>query len=225
MRTGSILFLVIFLWMSACDEVERTPVLADEYFPLVTGQFIIYNVDSTRILQNVETKFTYQLRVSTGKAFANGEGNTSYVIQREKRTDASKPWTPSGTWTARKSTKEAVISEGTTSYVKLKFPLAIGSTWDGNALNTKGGNEQCDDRECDRYEITETSPDVIVTQSNDPDEVLRKDIRVETYRKDIGLIYKASTVLEYCDSGDCFGTQFVKNGLVYKQEMVESGSL
>jgi hypothetical protein len=225
MRNVSIVFIVVFLCISACDEVERTPLLADEYFPLVTGSYIIYTVDSTRIIQNVETRYTYQLRVSTGAAYTNGEGNTSFVVQREKRADEAAPWTPAGTWTARKNARQAIVTEGTTSYVKLQFPLTIGGTWDGNALNTKGGTERCDDRDCDRYEITEVTPDVIVTQSNDPDEILRKDIRTETYRKDVGLVYKESTVLEYCDSGDCFGTQFVKNGLKYKQEMIESGNL
>lgn len=228
MRTAPVFALLFFL-MSACDQVEETPIEipGQEYFPLVTGSYLIYDVDSTSILLNVESIYTFQLRVSVGTSFTNGEGHTAYIIQRHKRPDASAPWTPAGTWTAYKSIRQAVVSEGTTSYVKLQFPLSVGIGWDGNALNSKGGNERCngDTMSCDRYDVTETEPDVIVVQSNDPDLLLKKDIRIEKYRKDVGLIYKEMEVLEYCDDGACFGTGFVKKGLRFKQEMTASGTL
>lgn len=228
MRTAPVFAFLLFL-IASCDKVEETPIdiPGPEYFPLETGSFVIYHVDSTNILLNVESKHTFQLRVSVGTSFTNGEGNTTYIMQRQKRSDATKPWTPAGTWSAWKSIRQAVVSEGTTSYVKLQFPLSVGAGWDGNALNTKGGNERCinDTMSCDRYDVTETEPDVVVIQSNDPDELLKKDIRIEKYRKDVGLIYKEVEVLEYCDDGACFGTGFVKNGLRYKQEMIDSGVL
>jgi hypothetical protein len=225
MRTAPVFALLLFL-ISACEQVDETPVEipGPEYFPLETGSYMIYNVDSTRTILNVPTSYSFQLRISVGNSFVNGEGNTSYIIQREKRADPSKAWTPAGTWTAWKSIRQAVVSEGNVSYVKLQFPLSTGIQWNGNALNGRGGDERCNEMDCDRYEVTETEPDVVVTQSNDPDEVLKKDIRIEMYRKDVGLVYKESSVIEYCDSGDCFGTGFVRNGLVYKQEMVESGT-
>jgi hypothetical protein len=170
-------FALLFFVISACDQVEESPIEipGPEYFPLETGRYVVYNVDSTNILLNVESTSVFQLRVSVGTSFINGEGNPTYVIQRHKRASASKPWAPAGTWAAWKSIRQAVVSEGNTSYVT--------------------------------------------------DELLKKDIRIEKYRKDVGLIYKETEVLEYCDDGPCFGTGFVKNGLRYKQEMVESGTL
>lgn len=222
-------FALLVLLISSCDREEETPVEipGSGYFPLETGRFAIYTIDSTKILLNVSSSYTFQLRVTVGNSFVNGEGNTAYIIQREKRDDDSKPWTPAGTWTAWKSIRQAVVSEGNTSYVKLQFPSSMGIVWDGNALNSKGGNERCNDNDltCDIYEVTETDPDIVVTQSNDPDELLLKDIRIEKYRKDVGLIYKESVVLQYCDDGACFGSGFVKNGLIYKQELITSGVL
>jgi hypothetical protein len=226
MRTATVFAFLLFL-ISACDQVDETPIETPgpEYFPLETGRYIVYNVDSTNILLNAASTHTFQLRLSVGTSFANGEGNTTYVIQRHKRADATSPWMPAGTWTAWKSIRQAVVSEGTTSYVKLQFPLSVGTGWDGNALNTKGGDENCGDNtmQCDRYEVTETDPDVLVIQNNDPDVLIRKDIRVEKYRKDVGLVYKEIEVLEYCND-DCFGTGFVNRGIRYKQEMIGSGT-
>lgn len=231
MRTASVFAFLLFL-IAACDQVDETPIElpGPEYFPLETGRYIIYDVDSTHILRNVATTYSFQLRLSVGTSFENGEGNPTFIIQRHKRTDATKPWTPAGTWSAWKSIRQVVVSEGTTSYVKLQFPLSLGTGWDGNALNTKGGTERCGDNtmNCDRYEVTETEPDVVVTQNNDPDVFLKKDIRVEKYRKNVGLVYKEVEVIEYCDGEggeDCFGTGFVDLGTRFKLEMIESGSL
>jgi len=225
MRTAPVFAILLFL-MSACDRVEETPVVipGPEYFPLETGRYIIYKVDSSRTILNVSTSYSFEMKISVGASFVNGEANTSYIIQREKRANASQPWKPAGTWTAWKSIRQAVVSEGNTSYIKLQFPLSNGIQWDGNALNAKGGDDRCNGIECDRYEVTQTDPDVIVTQANTPDDPLKADVRVETYRKDVGLVYKESSVLEYCDE-ECFGTGFVNDGVVYKQEMLESGTL
>ncbi len=219
-------FALLLVLISACEQVDETPVEmpGPGYFPLETGRYIIYKVDSSRIILNVASDYSFQLRISVGNSFVNGEGNTSYIIQREKRSDDSGPWAPAGTWTAWKSIRQAVVSEGNTSYVKLQFPASVGIRWDGNALNSKGGDERCNDTECDRYELTAIEPDMVITQGNSED-ILKKDIRIEKYRKDVGLIYKESQVLEYCDTGDCPGTGFVRNGIVYKQEMIQSGTL
>jgi len=210
----------------SCTEQEEisSEIPGPEYFPLQTGTFITYNVDSVHIIQNVESPYTFQLRVSILPSFTNDEGNKTFLIQRDKRTDETQPWKPAGTWTAWTSVRQAVLTEGNTSYIKLQFPLSNGIGWNGNALNSLGGDDLCDDSICDRYDVTETDPMVVVTQSNNED-VLTKDFRIERYSKDIGLVYKESIVLRYCDNGACFGTDFVVDGLRYKQEMTDHGTL
>lgn len=228
MRTGTGFVLLLFLMMSACEQVEETPIEnpGPEFFPLQTGSFIIYNVDSVRILQNIESSFSFQLRVSVGKSFVNGEGTTTYVLQREKRADASKPWTPAGTWSAWKSPRQAVVNEGSISYIKLQFPATSGISWNGNALNSKGGDERCNGIDCDRYDVTKSESDsIVVTLNDEPDLIVKTDIRTEIYVKDIGLTQKESKVLVYCTEPPCPTDQFVIDGLRYKQVMIEHGSL
>lgn len=216
--------LAVAVWACTSDSEPSNEIAGFDFFPLQTGTYIIYNVDSVSISQNVETPFTYQLRVSTLSSFTNAEGNTSFVLQRHTRADETQPWKPAGTWTAWKTSRQAVVSEGNTSYVKLQFPVSVGLGWNGNALNDLGGSDRCSGTDCDRYSITEIDPLLVVTQDDQTD-VLTKDVRLEKYQKNIGLVYKESTIYQYCESGSCFGNDFIVQGLRYKMEIASSGTL
>jgi hypothetical protein len=220
------LFVVLLIAVFSCKQTDEPSleIPGPEYFPLETGSFITYNVDSISITQNVETAYNFQLRMSVVDSFTNGEGNTSYVLQRHTRDDETKPWKPAGTWTAWKTIRQAVVAEGNTSFVKLQFPLSEGITWNGNALNDLGGPDRCNDADCDRYQVTAVEPMVVIEQDNAED-ILTKDVRIEKYSKGLGLVYKESTLYTYCELDPCLGTGFVVEGLRYKMEITDSGKL
>jgi len=229
MKLRTVFIALLVGSVSCSDPKEESPniIPGQEYFPLQTGSFIIYTVDSTRIIQNVETEYKFQLRVSVLDSFKNAEGNITYRLQREKRADASQSWKAAGTWSAYKTVQHAVVTEGTISYVKLAFPTSVGAGWNGNALNSLGGDDLCNNNsKCDHYVVTEmTDPTVLVTQE-DRDDPIMLDKRTERYSKNIGLTYKESTTLEYCTGDPCSGVAgYVVNGLKYKQELIDSGTL
>jgi hypothetical protein len=227
MKTSLPFLSMFLLTVAACTNSQEPSIETPgpEFFPLQTGTFITYQVDSARIIQNSEQAFSYQLRISVGSSFRNDEGNTSYILQREERNTDTDPWKPAGTWTTWTSIQNAVVTEGTTSYIKLKFPLSRGLKWNGNALNSLGGDDLCSGSECDRYEVTSVDPLVVVRQDSTKD-ILKKDVRFERYQKDIGLIYKESEVLNYCSTGSCpTGVDYVVDGTRYKWEMIDHGTL
>lgn len=220
--------VLVFLFLMTAIGCEKSnepslEIAGLNYFPLNNGSYIIYDVDSVIITQNVETAYNFQVRVSIEEHFVNGEGNTSYVLQREKRADEAGSWKPAGTWTAYATSRQAVVTEGNISYIKLQFPVSVGLGWNGNALNDRGGPDRCNGIDCDRYEITEEDDTMIVVTQENSEDVLSKDVRIEKYEKDIGLVYKESTVYKYCESGDCFGTDFVVEGSRYKMEKIAGG--
>lgn len=192
-----------------------------EYFPLTVGSFLLYNVDSTHIHLNTESKFSFQLRVTVSGSYQNSGGNTTYVLQREKRANASEDWTAAGTWSAWVDARNAVMVEGNDRFIRLQFPIAKGNQWNGNAMNSNGGGDFCGDQACDLYTVSGVDPDVVVVQSDEKDILVKYDVRTETYRKDIGLVNKEMTVLEYCTTQDCFGKQFVNVGIRYKQTLID----
>ena len=196
-----------------------------EYFPLAVGAYSIYDVDSTRIHQNVEANYKFQLRMSVTSSFPNDAGGTTYLLRREKRTDAMHNWKTTGTWSAWTDESKAVLIEGNTRFVQLQFPIDVGIEWNGNAMNNIGGDDFCNDLPCDVYEVSAVDPDVLVVQNDEPDLLVKYDVRRETYRKDVGLMSKEMTVLEYCTTQDCFGKQFVNEGTKFTQTLIEHGQI
>jgi hypothetical protein len=219
--------LILVIAMASCEPAVDHIIVARgaEYFPLETGAYAIYSVDSTSIRQNIETHYQYQLRVEVKSAFTSGAGNTSFVISRQRRNSATDPWTTAGTWSAWTDVRNAVSVEDNQRFVKLQFPINTGIVWNGNQLNSLEGDDDCGGQTCDRYEITEVDPDVVVVQSDVEDTLVKYDVRKEVYRKDVGLIYKEMTVLEYCTQQNCLGNQFVDQGVKYMQTLIENGQL
>lgn len=196
-----------------------------EYFPLEVGAYSLYDVDSTAINLNVESSTTFQLRVTVAREFVNTAGIGTFVLQREKRNNEGDDWKPAGTWSAFADERRAVLVEGNARFIVLQFPIEESNQWNGNALNNLGGDDFCDDATCDVYSVSVVEPDVVVVQSDEPDVLVKYDVRKETYRKDVGLVEKETTVLEYCTGQDCFGKQFVDKGIRYKQTLVEYGKI
>lgn len=232
-------FAIAFL-LSSCESSPESPDLSADYFPLKVGMYQIYDVDETQYNQltgNVQS--VYQLKVLIADSLANVEGGYTYVLHRQKRNDANSAWENLPTWTARISNRQGIVSEENTSFVKLLFPLGDGVSWNGNAFNSLGGDQVCGDDAgpCDIYQMENVnspyspSPDasfdhsVVVVQNDNPDLIVKQDVRKEVYAEGIGLVYRESTVLNYCTKPDCLGKQIIETGVRYRQVIKEYGGL
>lgn len=233
-----VLSMALVVIVGGCHNPDE-PVLEDEanYFPLKIGVYQIYDVKETRIDQINTVELAYQLRTEVTDSFPNQNGGYTYVLTRSKRNTPSLPWTPLNAWSARTDDKHLVVNEENIPYVKLAFPFAEGKSWNGNLMNAQGGKENCGTTQesCDIYTLEglsepfETSTGqsfektVTVIQSNDKDVIVGQDVRKEIYALGTGLIYKESTILEYCSVGSCAGKQEVIKGFIYKQVISEYG--
>lgn len=233
----SFFVLMLLTWSCASDE-ELILKKDSDFFPISVGSFFIYDVNETSYTALGEKEdFMYQLKLVVADSFQNIAGGTSYVIQRSKKGDNSSTFDYLDTWSARIEASEVVIAEGTTSFVRLSFPLVTGKQWNGNALNSLGGEETCVDNienTCDLYEIGslgtpyEFNGEMLnetleVVQNNNVDLIVKQDVRKEIYARHIGLVYKENTLLEYCTVGSCIGQQQIEKGLVYTQALVSYG--
>lgn len=230
------------LFLLSCNEQDQPTIYqpGPDYFPLASGRYFIYDVDSTAILFSVETKKTYQVRHLVADSFRNEEGGYTYVILRSQRASQNASWRAMPTWQARLSSREVVVQEQNVPYVKLSFPLSNGLVWNGNALNTLEGPDRCESetaRKCDKFTVSEfQSPftaaglsfeqTVLVEENNDPDLISIHDVRIARYAKDVGLVYVEKTVLKYCSNTPaCLGAQIVDQGLRYKMTLREYGKM
>lgn len=231
--------MIVGLVLLSCSENEiKAPTSDQDFFPLQVGSFSVFSVEETQYsLIQGQTDLIYDLKLSVIDSFQNNSGGITYVIHRSTRQEGQTEFTYLDTWSARLENDRIVVSEGNTSFVKLAFPVVVGKQWNGNELNNLGGDQSCSGTnitQCDLYQVagmdipvelggevfTET---VEVELNNNPDLIVKQDIRREVYARNVGLILKETTILEYCTVGDCVGKQEIETGIVLRQTLKNYG--
>ena len=245
-RTGDEMRWLVFLsslvfLLPACDRDARIvpPEPGREYFPLQTGRWLEYQVDSTAILFNQESRFSFQERQVVIDSFKNGAGSFTFLIARYRRPDDGAAWKPVVGWQARASEREAVVVQGNTPFVKMVFPTVPGVQWNGNLFNNLKGKEDCGDNvnfSCDQFSVevegvsyTNTQgklfeETLLVVEHDEPDLITIHDVRKAHYAKNVGLVEREEVYLEYCSNGPCLGRQFVNKGWRVRVSLMDHGT-
>lgn len=216
--------LVILL---GCSEGEPEKQKTDnEYFPLQTGFFQIYEVTETVYSEINPTEFLeYELKTEAVDSFANLEGGYTFVIHRSTRSTENDTWQFQEAWSARTNAYQAVLTEGNISYVRIAFPAIKNKEWNGNALNALEMDSYLLESVGKPFDLSTDLEfnDALVINQEDKLNELKRDEREEVYARNVGLIYKKSVVLNYCDDSDCFGQQEINDGTEYIQVLKEYG--
>lgn len=234
-RSGGIL---LFLLVLGCQSREILPKrTGQEYVPVRVGAFWEYAVTETIISAvNGQTNTLYDLRLEI-KDSVVAAGETTYLVERTTRAQGTSDWQPAETWSARVNLFQFIQQEGNVPYIKLQFPLSEGKAWNGNAMNAEGGADPCGDGTyaCDTYRVTGLGQPfefpgewlyddtVTIVENEEDDPIVSKDTRQAVYAKDIGLVYREETHLEYCTVGTCIGQQVVENGTIFKLVLTTYG--
>jgi hypothetical protein len=222
-------YLLFFLVLAvACDSNEVKPVdIGVHYFPLQTGDYQIYAVNETHYseVKNPET-LVYQLKVEAVDSFPNTDGTYTYVFNRSKRASETATWQAVDTWSVQGSDRELVVSEGNTPFVKLVFPVKKGIVWNGNKFNTRAKDDYTITALDESFAASGITFDktLTVVQEDNEDFIVSLDKREEVYARNVGLIYKETTQLNYCTRDNCTGQQIIESGVVYKQEIIQYGT-
>jgi len=146
----SCLLSIVFLLPSCKDEVEDYQALYEyEYYPLDSGRYIIYDVDSIkyRWQQTVGSDYIqysdtirYQLKeYNAGTFYDSFQGNLKYRIEYSRRKNKDEPWQNDRVWYALKTSTSLQRQEDDLRFLKLVFPPREGYTWDGTSLIPKTG--------------------------------------------------------------------------------------
>ena len=231
--------ILLLLLFPGCESQEILPkTTGTEYYPVRVDAYWEYDVVETSITQvGGQTTSLYELRILIADSVLI-TGGVSYVFERSKRPDASAPWTALDTWSAQIGTFQVIEQQGNIPFVKLRFPLSEGKSWNGNELNSLGGSDPCGDGsiQCDNYVVSSLAKpfesqgisytnSVTIIENNNSDPIVMKDVRIAVYAKSIGLVHREETILSYCTVGDCIGKQIIENGILYKQTLRTHGGL
>ena len=166
------------------------------------------------------------------------DGVQTYIIHRFSRPQGSTTYTSDGTWSVQVDEFRYLQQEGNIPFMRLQFPVTEGKTWNGNSYNTLSGSDDCGDGNftCDMYVVSALGKpfelpgqlaydDTITVVENDTeDPIVGKDVRKAVYARNIGLVYREKTFLEYCTVGSCVGQQVVENGTIERQTLLAYGT-
>ncbi|HYV91228.1 MAG TPA: hypothetical protein VE978_05570, partial [Chitinophagales bacterium] len=133
----SILFVscICALLFFSCKKTSYPPVAIDQsYFPLVTGKYIIYDVDSLGYWGFNDTiiHHTYQIKEEVDSPYIDNAGNHAFRIIRSRRNDASSSWVVTDIWSSNLTDQTAEKVEENLRFIKLDFPIILNKQWYGN---------------------------------------------------------------------------------------------
>lgn len=220
--------IIALLALSACHKENIVPADVEfsadkQYFPLETGKSLIYKVTEITIDKPSDYYDTivYYLRERTDIPFIDNESDTAYRIERFKSQTTSN-WTISDAWEAKLTTYTAEKVEENQRFIKIKFPLAIGKYWNGNLKN------ELDDKDCtitslsSKYKNENIQLDSCLSITRDSSVTqISKQYDVETYARNIGLVYKEITDINSQEV--IYGVPIenrIYRGTIYRQELI-----
>jgi hypothetical protein len=207
-------FLLVFLVLLLCyllttesckkPNSNYTANYQYNYYPLDSGHYVIYNVDSVYFNENyVRDTVTYQWRVTIGDTFYDNMNRLNRKLVIYRRGDSTQAWTFDRQWYALLTTTNLQVNEDDLRFIKLVFPPSLGETWNGNLyisttnlppndpyLIFTGWNYY--------YENTDTAlningnnlSNVMVVSEVDNVSFINKTVRTEMYAPNIGLVYE-----------------------------------
>ena len=172
------------------DEPAAAPDLGHAYFPATIGSWIEYHVDSTRVIGETVSEWSYDIREVLTENFSDLEGRPAQRVIRYTR-DADSIWQPKDVWWQTRDKVRAERSEENMRRVKLVFPPRYSSFWNTNATNTSAPFELTYDEIDVPWNVNNLSFDstVLVIGTYETNLVNSK-IYMERYAKNVGMVYR-----------------------------------
>lgn len=204
-KCWALLFIPLIILLNSCATEEIDPISIEsgkDYFPIEVGSFRIYKVDTTAytFAGDIEQGSFYWREYISDSLFRQ-EGSLVYRVEIARSQSPNGPWGVDSVWTIRKDEDKILRTENNRTYVKLRFPLREGSSWDGNQFNIFQ-----DSNSVFRYTVRNlgrvqevagtTRPSVTIIQKIDSN-CINKSVFFETYFKGIGLGRKQSSFIQY----------------------------
>ncbi|MBK6610297.1 MAG: hypothetical protein IPI59_02615 [Sphingobacteriales bacterium] len=201
----------VLLFISACkDEFLNTNIdFGFEYFPLTSGFWAEYRVDSTiysSFLPDGKANRTSYLREEVADTFTDNTGRLAYTIKRFSRTNDTLPWqnlTPV-VWYAVRDSNQAERMEGELRFIKLIFPITENTTWNGNAYldvendnltSYKNWKYTCKNINTPKTIGGNSFAQTTTILETDQENLIDKVYSLAVYAKNIGKVYREQWVL------------------------------
>lgn len=223
--------MVVFI--SSCDEVnlQQIPVTYDYgYFPLKPRLWKTYKVQSITIDKDAEVFDTLNYYVKEVQAswFLNASNDSMIRLERYYRDSLNQSWKIWKVWQMGISNHEVLQIEDNITYLKLKFPLALDATWNGDAYNRQDTLQKYSYRvigldDTDAYGSIAFDKVLTVSEKYTLSLVDMVDFE-EKYAYDLGMVYRKQIDIYSSDVDAAIPIENrVTKGTIYYQEILDYG--
>lgn len=187
------LFLLTLVAFAGCKKKTTAFNLHTDYFPIVRGQYVVYEVREVKIDKSLNLNDTsrYFIKTLIGDTIMDNSGRIARRFERYKRVNANDAWVLKDIWTTILVGKRVELVEENQRVIKLVLAPDKNKEWDMNAYNTLG-TINCyyenihDPAYFNGYSFDST---VRVVQQDDLNFIqFRK--KYELYAKGVGMYYK-----------------------------------
>lgn len=195
-------FMLFSLYACKDKKDDFTIEYAYEYYPLDTGHYVIYDVDSIvyNYNSNVHTNDTvhYQLKELLADTFYDNLNELTYRLELYRRPDNTAPWGLDRVWYVKRSNNTIQKTEDDLKFIKLIFPPTEGAEWSGNQyLPTTEPYKDFKDWVYTNTDVNKPytvngfvfDSTLTVIEINDSTKI-DKQLRKEVYAKHVGMIYQ-----------------------------------
>ncbi len=221
-------FLLVLLGLTACGDRIIAPPGTDDaleqyaYFPLQTGKYIVYSVDSiiydfdnTSGATRRDSSRTY-VREVIGDTLRDNAGLLLYTIERYERFSPGDPWVLKSLNSAARTATQAIRTDNNLRFLSLIFPMDKRSEWDGTRWIDKDREIKIAEERMRPFTNWQYEVDIIdmpdavgtfafdsvlvVTEADDNNLIERRFSRAK-YAKNIGLVQREQLILDsqYCN--------------------------
>ena len=227
--------VVAFAALYGCVKKVAPPdaLSGSEYYPVQTGRYTVYEVDSTVYgdipRDTVTTR--YRVKEKLADAFADNEGKEAYRLERyykmfdPARPYDSMPWKMKEVWMVNASREKLQVMEGNVRYTKLVFPAVERTSWNGNAYNSGGSWTYTYDYVGKTESFGSKSFDqVLKVEQKEQRTLISFEEYYEKYAAGVGLAERVMTAL-YSNSivpGQPVEKR-IENGFTYRQTLIDHG--
>jgi hypothetical protein len=202
-------FACVLLAINSCKKEPNNYAVNYEYnyYPLDSGHYVIYNVDSIQYNFNgVQTSDTirYQEMQVIGDTFYDNQNRLNHYVDNYRRADSTQAWFFDRRWYALLTTTNLQLVEDDLRYIKLIFPPVANTPWNGNQYIPPGNVIIAGDQYnvfnnwSYFYENIDTTYNInnltlnnaiIVSEVNSVN-LIQETLRTEVYAPNVGLIYQ-----------------------------------
>jgi hypothetical protein len=220
-KIAPVIVLILFLVCSCKKETELPVDMGYKYFPVNTGHWVVYDVDS--VSHNDFTgqidSFKFQIKEYVESVFIDNEGRETQRLERYKRLNDTSAWFIKDVWMENLTTTTAEKVEENVRIIKLIFPPHENEKWDGNLNNTNGvQNYEYKDIHSAYFLNNITYDSTLSVIQKQEYTLISEKFEKEVFAAHIGLIYKKYVNLTKEPTG------VIKKGIDYSYTLNSYGN-